>query len=645
MSERLEDIILNRTKKLDEIKQAGIDPYPSYSSRTHTNQQALDEYDNLNNEVITLVGRVRSWRDMGKIIFCHIEDGTAKIQVLFKSDDIGVEKFKFALKHFDIGDFIEVSGKLFKTKTEEKTLAVGVGLENTETAVYKLLAKSLRPLPSEHFGLSDEETRLRKRYLDILLDPKAKEIFVKKNKFWSSMRSFLVQKGFLELEMPVLEAVPGGAEAEPFITHHNALDRDFYLRISLELPLKKMLVAGYEKVFEIGRIFRNEGISTEHLQDYTQMEFYWAYGDFEKLMDIIQEMYQYIIMQTFGTLEIPYQNNIISWGGKWPRLDYFQLFKKHTGIDLNQTTVEELKKYADEKKVKYEPFAGKGRIIDLIFKKTIRILPQVASQPVFLINQPVELEPLAKRDPKNPLAVQRMQILACGSELGKGFGELNDPIDQKFRFNEQMKLREQGDAEAQMLDEDYVEAMEYGMPPAAGFGISERLFSVLMDKSIRETTIFPLMKEGTKVETTTKNKETKIAVAILNGSANLEPWQVANSIAHLSAELGVRQGSKLLFKDEIQSKDGVAIKLNIQHAILIKTASDGSTLKSLCQKAKEQKLEVAEFTREMLETTDDKKIIEITKNKNWEDVEYLGVLVFGKKSEVDALCKELPLFK
>ena len=484
MSERLEDIITNRKNKLEDIKKSGIDPYPSSITRTHTNQQALDGFDDLQGQTISLVGRIRSWRDMGKIVFAHIEDGSGKIQVLFKEGE--TENFDFLIGHFDMGDFIEVTGTIFKTKTGEKTL---------QATSYKLLAKSLRPLPSEHFGLSDEETKLRKRYLDILTNPEAKEIFIKKNKFWSSFRKFLVDRGFLELEMPALEAVPGGAEAEPFITHHNALDRDFYLRISLELPLKKMLVAGYEKVFEIGRIFRNEGISSEHLQDYTQMEFYWAYGDFEKLMDLVQEMYQYVIQETFGTLQIPsFQGNIIDWSGNWPRLDYFELFQKHTDIDLNNTDEKELKAYADKHKVKYEKFAGKGRLIDLIFKKTIRILPQVASQPAFLINQPIELEPLAKRDPKNPLAVQRFQILACGSELGKGFGELNDPIDQRSRFDDQMKLRDAGDNEAQMIDEDYVEAMEYGMPPAAGFGISERLFSVLMDKSIRETVVFPPMK-------------------------------------------------------------------------------------------------------------------------------------------------------
>ena len=486
MSDRLEDIKKHRRDRLDNLRKLGIDPYPSTTARTHSNKQAIEHFDELLQHPITLVGRIKSWRAMGKLVFAHVDDGTGKIQFLLKEDNITPEQFSFFLDNFDIGDFIEATGMPFITKTGEKTLQV---------SSLRMLAKSILPLPSEHFGIQEEELRFRKRYLDILLNSETKEIFVKKNKFWTAMREFLVRHDFLEVQMPVLESVPGGAEAEPFITHHKALDRDFYLRISLELPLKKMLVAGYEKVFEIGRIFRNEGISTEHLQDYTQMEFYWAYGDFEQLMHFTQEMYQYIIQETFGTLFLTHQGQTIDWSGNWPRQDYFQLFQKHTNIDLNQTTVDQLRQYADEKHIKYEPNAGKGRLIDLIFKKTIRILPEVAMQPSFLVNQPIELEPLAKKDPSNPKAVQRMQILACGSELGKGFGELNDPIDQRERFEAQMKLREAGDSEAQMIDEDYVEAMEYGMPPAAGFGLSERLFAVLCDKSIRETTIFPSMKE------------------------------------------------------------------------------------------------------------------------------------------------------
>lgn len=485
--DRLEDIIAHRRKKLQNLLDAGINPYPSKTERTHSNKEVLEKFEYLQGHEVTLAGRIRSLRGMGKLIFLHIDDGTGRLQVLLKSDDIGTEKFAFFMDNYDLGDFVQATGTLLVTKTGEKTLTA---------TDYKMLAKSLRPLPSEHYGLEDVEIKLRKRYLDILLDSEVKDLFIKKNKFWYTMRRFLEDAGFLEMEMPILEATPGGAEAEPFVTHHNALDRDFFLRISLELPLKKMLVGGYEKVFEIGRIFRNEGISTTHLQDYTQMEFYWAYGDFEAMMDFVQQMYQKIIMDTFGTLQITSGGVTCDWSGDWAKVDYIKLFHEHTGLDLNSATDDELKAYASAQGIKFEPYAQRGRLIDLIFKKIRGNIP--SDKPVFLINQPLELEPLAKKDPSNPKAVQRMQIVAYGTELGKGFGELNDPIDQRTRFEEQMRLREAGDIEAQMLDEDYVEAMEYGMPPAAGFGVSERLFAVLTDRSVRETVVFPPMKAENK---------------------------------------------------------------------------------------------------------------------------------------------------
>ncbi|HEX3099921.1 MAG TPA: lysine--tRNA ligase [Patescibacteria group bacterium] len=483
MNERLEDIINHRKRKLENLTAAGLDPYPSVTERTHSNNDVLEQFDALQNQTIVLVGRIRSMRGMGKLLFLHIDDGTGRIQALIKADDIGDEKFAFFVDNFDLGDFVQVTGHLFITKTGEKTL---------QASEYKMLAKSLRPLPSEHYGLEDTEIKLRQRYLDILLDSETKELFVKKAKFWDSMRRYLVDNGFLELQMPILESTPGGAEAEPFTTHHNALDRDFFLRISLELPLKKMLVAGYEKVFEIGRIFRNEGISTTHLQDYTQMEFYWAYADFESMMQFVQKMYQQILQDTFGTLEITSGGVTCDWSGDWEKVDYMALFKEHTGLDLESVSDDDLKEYAKSKHITFEDFAQRGRLIDLIFKKIRGNIK--TDKPVFLVNQPIELEPLAKRDPNNPKVVQRMQIVAYGTELGKGFGELNDPIDQRKRFEDQMKLRDAGDSEAQMLDEDYMEAMEYGMPPAAGFGISERNFSVWADRAIRETVVFPPMK-------------------------------------------------------------------------------------------------------------------------------------------------------
>ncbi len=486
MQERLDDIISFRRKKLEALRSAGVDPYPSRTNRTHTNAHIAEHFNALKDTTVTAAGRIRSMRTMGKLVFAHIEDGTGKIQVLLREDTVGKERLKFFLQVFDIGDFAECTGSLFTTKSGEKTLLV---------RDYRMLAKSLRPLPSEHYGLEDVETRLRKRYLELLLDPAVKDIFRKKAAFWNSMRNVLAQDGFLEVEMPVLEGTPGGAEAEPFVTHHQALDRDFFLRISLELPLKKMLVAGFEKVFEIGRIFRNEGMSAEHLQDYTQMEFYWAYADFDGLMEFVQRMYQRVIKETFGTLSTSFQGTTIDWSGTWPRLDYTKLFSEHTGLDVVKSSEKELRAYAKKHRVDFDPSAAKGRLMDLIFKKVIRPMPEVSMQPAFLTHQPVEIEPLAKRDPEQPGVVQRMQVLAAGTELGKGFGELNDPVDQRARFEEQMLLREAGDREAQRLDEEYLEAMEYGMPPAAGFGVSERLFAVLCDKSVRETQIFPLMRE------------------------------------------------------------------------------------------------------------------------------------------------------
>lgn len=485
MTEKEKKLYEDRLAKLNNVISAGVDPFPAKSFRTHEIAKGIVSFEDLlaSKEKLVLAGRIRSIREHGGIVFGNLEDGSGSIQFMIREEDVGQDKFTSFSKFFDIGDFLEASGTMYLTKRGEKTLLV---------SDYRILAKSLRALPDFWHGLSDIEQKLRKRYLDILFNKDVKEIFVKKATFWQAMRSYLESKGFLEVQMPILESTTGGAEARPFITRHNALDRDFYLRISLELPLKKMLVAGYEKVFEIGRIFRNEGISPEHLQDYTQMEFYWAYASFEDMMAFCQNMYQHVISETCGRTNITSRGMTVDWSGDWKKVDYFEMFKENTGIDLEVARDGELKAYADKSGIAYEDFAERGRLIDVIFKSIRKKLG--TDKPVFLINQPVELEPLAKRVPGSKFAVQRMQIIAYGTELGKGFGELNDPMDQRKRFDEQMKLREKGDHEAQMIDEDYLEAMEYGMPPSAGFGLSERLFSVLMDKSIRETVIFPLMK-------------------------------------------------------------------------------------------------------------------------------------------------------
>lgn len=484
-----EDILKTKLEKLENLKKSKMEVYPEKSERTMSNKEALDKFSakggNISDEIY-LVGRLKSFRPMGGSAFGHIEDETGKIQIFLNKKNINESKFKLFVDNIEIGDFVEVRGKLFKTKKEEKTL---------EVSDWKILAKSMHSCPTEYYGIKDTEEIIRKRYLDFMCNPESKELFRKKNIFWQTVRNYLVSEGFLEVQNPVLEHIPGGAEAEPFITHHNALNQDFYLRISLELRLKKLLVGGYEKVFEIGRVFRNEGIDREHLQEFDLMEFYWAYSDLEKGMKFTQKMFKEIIFKVLGGYQHEYEGEKINWDGEFPIVDYFTQFKKETGIDLEASTeasTEALKAKADELGIKYEKGYSKGRMIDTIYKKTVR---QNLIQPCFLTGHPVEVSPLAKKDPNNPKKVLRFQIIAGRAELCNAFGELNDPIDQKNRLREQMKAREAGDKEAQMFDEDFVEAMEYGMPPAFGCGFSERLFAFIMNKSIRETVIFQAVKE------------------------------------------------------------------------------------------------------------------------------------------------------
>jgi len=478
-----DDIIQERLKKRKNLESAGYRVYPARVKRTHKVIEALDKFTALARagRKITITGRVVSLRKQGNIIFAHVQDMSGKMQVMLKRDLL--KDFKIWKTNLDMGDFVAVSGVLFKTKSGEKSI---------ETKNFHIIAKSIRPIPTEFYGLKDTETRLRKRYLDLLANPEERELFVKKSRFWKSIRDFLEREDFLEVQMPVLEAIPGGAEAEPFTTHYNALDEEFYLRISLELPLKRLMVAGFERVYEIGHIFRNEGISAEHLQDYIQMEMYWAYEDYTTLMKFMEKMYKKTIKATVGGLITEHNGRKIDWSKKWRVYDYKTIFKKESGLDPLSATKDELLRKAKTFGVnRATAELNRGRLIDLIFKNTAR--PKLI-QPGFLIDPPMDIEPLAKRKEDDPRRVERFQIVAGGTELGKGFSELNDPVDQRRRFEEQMKLRAAGDKEAQMIDEDYIEAMEYGMPPTAGFGLSERLFAVLMNRPIREATIFPIMR-------------------------------------------------------------------------------------------------------------------------------------------------------
>jgi len=485
-------MINERKRKIEELRKVGINPYPTKYERTHNTEEIRKNNEKLKNEEKTktkvkTAGRVITIRDIGRIAFAELSDEKGKIQIVLQEGETPEKIRELFKKYIDVGDFIGVEGIVMKTKRGELSILV---------KELKLLTKAILPLPEKWHGLKNEEERYRKRYLDIAINQELKEMIIRRSKFWQTMRNFLISKGFLEVETPVLETTPGGAEAKPFITHHNALNTDMYLRISPELWLKKLMVAGMEKVFEIGRIFRNEGMDAEHLQDYTQMEFYWAYADYNDGMKLVEEMYKHIAREVFGRLKFEIKGMTVDFSKEWETYDYVNTIKRMTEIDVMKADIKIIEKKLKELGVKYDK---KGFNINRAVDNLWKYCRKKIAGPGFLVNVPVMMEPLAKRMEKNLELVERYQVILAGSELGKGFSELNDPEDQLGRFEEQAKLREGGDEEAQMKDDSFVEALSYGMPPTTGFGISERLLSFLEDKPIRETAIFPLMKpEGKK---------------------------------------------------------------------------------------------------------------------------------------------------
>ena len=482
MSEQ--DIRAERLKKLELLKDAGMEAYPVDSHRDTSNADALVGFDELEKSArkIHLGGRVMSLRGQGGIMFADLFDGTGRIQLVFQKADMDEKVFDLFANAADVGDFVEASGTVFKTKRGERSLKV---------EKWRMLAKSLLPMPAEHFGIKDEELILRQRYLDILLNAEVRAMFERRTKFWQAARNFYIERGFIEVETPILENSPGGADARPFKTHHNALDMDVYLRISCgELWQKELLVAGFPKVFEIGRIFRNEGQSREHLQDYTQLESYEAYSDMKKGMEFLKELYRHIVKEVYGKYTFEINAHTVDFAEEWPLIDFCSIVNEKFGIDPIVCTEEEAIQAVRDNKIEVGDALNKPRAIDHLWKA----IRKTISGPAFLVGVPVYLEPLAKRSASNPAVVERLQVILAGSEIGKAYSELNDPQDQRARFEEQQKMRDAGDEEAQRLDEDYIRAMEFGMPPAFGFGVSERLFSFLENRPAHEAQLFPLLR-------------------------------------------------------------------------------------------------------------------------------------------------------
>ena len=487
----LQDYRDERLRKLSELRDLGVDPYPAESHRTHMTNDVVQKFDELEGQTVVVAGRILGLRKFGKLAFIVLRDKSGQVQLFLHAPDVAERDTDQGtigmaqLPLLDTGDYIEATGEVIKTKTGE----ISVGVKSL-----RLLAKSLRPMPTE---LTDKEQRLRRRYVDMNVNQDVRERFVRRSKFWQATRDYLNRHDFIEVNVPVLEHTTGGADANPFVTHMDALDQDFYLRISHELPLKRLLGAGFEKVYDIGPRFRNENYSDEHLPEHVAMEFYWAYCDWKQGIGFMEGMMKHVLHETFGTLQFKLGRFDINLDQEWEQWDYAETIQKRYGLDIYECSLEDVQNVLKENKLEVEKADNKARGIDKLWKN---IRKDVAG-PIWLVNTPLFISPLAKKNPDGR-TTQRFQAVIAGSELTNDFSELNDPIDQLQRFVEQQEMRDEGDDEAMMLDIDFVEMLEYGMPPACGFSYSERLFWIFEGVSAREGVPFPQLRH--EVDETTK---------------------------------------------------------------------------------------------------------------------------------------------
>jgi lysyl-tRNA synthetase class 2 len=495
---------LNRLEKMERLRQSGIEPYPTQAERTHTSQEAIQQFENAETAAMphavraTLVGRLRSIRTMGKITFAHIEDGYGRIQLFLRANDIGQEALELFNREFDLGDFVQASGEIFRTRTGEVTLRV---------ESFRMLSKAITPLPAakdqvvdgelkQYATLSDPETRYRQRYADLAVNKDVRQIFVTRAAIVRALRDFLDQNGFLEVETPILQPLYGGAAARPFITHHNQLKQDLYLRISFELYLKRLLVGGYERVYEIGRDFRNEGVDRTHNPEFTQLEFYMAYADYQKVMEFTEQMLIFTAERVLGSRTLTYQGRTISLEPPWQRMDLSEGLLEVTGIDIHaHPTAESLAAAMRAKGLQADPKAARGKLIDSLLGD---FLEPTLLTPTFLYDYPRDISPLAKNKPGHPGVVERFEGFIAGMELCNAFTELNDPLDQEARFLEMGRDYNVDDEQRHPMDEDYLRAMRYGMPPTGGFGMGvDRLTMLFTDSAnIREVILFPHLRQS-----------------------------------------------------------------------------------------------------------------------------------------------------
>ena len=504
-AEELSEVLRVRREKLTALQQAGNDPFAQTRfDRTVYAQQIAEQFDQLEEKPVAVAGRIMSKRSMGKASFFDIADASGKIQIYIKLNVIGEETYE-QFKKWDIGDIIGVNGEVFRTKHGE------ISIRATKAV---LLSKSLLPLPEKFHGLTNTDLRYRQRYVDLIVNPEVRDVFVKRSLIIRELRTFLDSKGYLEVETPVLHNIAGGAAARPFITHHNSLNIDMYLRIALELHLKRLIVGGFDKVYEIGRVFRNEGMDTKHNPEFTMLEFYQAYSNYEDVMNLTEEMLRYVAQKVLGTTTVVYGDQEIDLGKPFARISMVEAVKKYTGVDFDAIqTLEEARAAAKEHHIQYEERHLKGDILNLFFDEFVE---DKLIQPTFLTGHPVEISPLSKRDAAHPGYTERFELFITGREFANAFSELNDPIDQKARFEHQLELKAQGDEEATDMDNDFITALEYGLPPTGGFGMGvDRLVMLLTNQpSIRDVLLFPTMKTLEP-----KRAENKAEKAAVNGSA------------------------------------------------------------------------------------------------------------------------------
>jgi lysyl-tRNA synthetase class 2 len=480
MAQPIEQLRKIRLQKLEKIRKLGINPYPARCFRKQTIAQALK----MLGKEVAVAGRIMAIRGHGGIQFFDLRDESGKIQLVIKRDQLSAINNQL-LTLLDIGDFVDAQGKVAKTEAGE----ISVWVENLH-----LLTKSIRPLPEKWRGIADQELIFRKRYLDLIVNPERKELFKRKAKFWDLNRQFMKNNGFLEVEVPILEHVTGGADARPFITHMNALDQDFFLRISTELYQKRLIGGGFEKIYTLGPNFRNEGFSEEHLPEYYQIEWYWAYADYRDNMELVREMFRYIARELYGKTKFTIGTHSFDLADEWEEIDYGQVIKEKFGVDIFKSSEREMLGAIKKSGVQLEGATNRSRLLDNLWKVVRKDIPG----PAFLVNEPKFVSPLAKSKPDNSELTERFHVIIAGRELGNGYSELNDPVDQLERFREQQTAREKGDEEAQMMDMDFVEMLEYGMPPTGGYAHSERVFWTLEGVTAREATFFPAMRETLK---------------------------------------------------------------------------------------------------------------------------------------------------